>query len=123
MEILALVGFFALLIGIIVLSVRFVKKQNKKKIELFQQWGLRLNLHHENKKQLLVPKGFAHGFQVLSNEAIVNYKVDNYYKPDSDLGIIWNDKDLSIDWNLDIKPILSDKDLKLALFKNLKSPF
>ncbi|MDG1914288.1 MAG: hypothetical protein P8I55_06830 [Crocinitomix sp.] len=53
MEILALVGFFALLIGIIVLSVRFVKKQNKKKIELFQQWGLRLNLHHENKKQLL----------------------------------------------------------------------
>jgi dTDP-4-dehydrorhamnose 3,5-epimerase len=59
----------------------------------------------------------------LSNEAIVNYKVDDYYNPDSDLGIIWNDKDLSIDWNLDIIPILSEKDLKLDLFKNLKSPF
>ena len=76
-----------------------------------------------NKNQLFIPKGFAHGFQVLSNEAIVNYKVDEHYNSDSDSGIIWNDKDLSIDWNLDIKPILSDKDLKLDLFKNLKSPF
>jgi dTDP-4-dehydrorhamnose 3,5-epimerase len=82
-----------------------------------------IELSTKNNKQLLVPKGFAHGFQVLSNETIVNYKVDKYYNPDSDSGIIWNDKDLSIDWNLDIKPILSDKDLKLDLFKNLKSPF
>ena len=82
-----------------------------------------IKLSSENNKQLLVPKGFAHGFQVLSNEAIVNYKVDKCYNPDSDSGIIWNDKDLSIDWNLDIKPIISDKDLKLDLFKNLKSPF
>ena len=58
-----------------------------------------------NNKQLFIPKGFAHGFQVLSNEAIVNYKVDEHYNSDSDSGIIWNDKDLSIDWNLDIKPI------------------
>ena len=82
-----------------------------------------VELSSENNKQLFVPKGFAHGFQVLSNEAIVNYKVDDYYNLDSDSGIIWNDKDLSIDWNLDIKPILSNKDLKLELFKNLKSPF
>ncbi len=53
MEIVVLVGFFALLIGIIVLSVRFVKKQNNKKIELFKDWALRLNLQHEHKKQLL----------------------------------------------------------------------
>jgi hypothetical protein len=53
MEILALVGFFAFLIGIIVLSFRFVKKQNSKKIELFQQWALRLNLQHEHKKRML----------------------------------------------------------------------
>jgi len=72
---------------------------------------------------LLVPKGFAHGFQVLSEAAIVSYKVDNYYNPKADSGIIWNDKDLSIDWNLEIKPILSDKDLKLISFKELKSPF
>ena len=82
-----------------------------------------IELSSENNKQLFVPKGFAHGFQVISETAIVNYKVDNFYNSKSDSGIIWNDKDLSIDWKLDIKPILSDKDLKLESFKNLKSPF
>ena len=82
-----------------------------------------IELSSENNKQLFIPKGFAHGFQVLSETAIVNYKVDNFYNSKSDSGIIWNDKDLSIDWNLDIKPLLSEKDLKLDLFKNLKSPF
>ncbi len=82
-----------------------------------------IELSSENNKQLFVPKGFAHGFQVLSETAIVNYKVDNFYNPKSDSGIIWNDKDLSIDWNLDIKPIISLKDLKLISFKELKSPF
>ena len=82
-----------------------------------------IELSSTNNKQLFVPNGFAHGFQVLSETAIVNYKVDSFYNPKSDSGIIWNDKDLSIDWNLDIKPILSVKDLKLIAFKNLKSPF
>ena len=82
-----------------------------------------IELSSKNNKQLLVPKGFAHGFQVLSKTAIVSYKVDNYYNPKADSGIIWNDKDLSIDWNLEIKPILSAKDLKLIPFKELKSPF
>ena len=82
-----------------------------------------IELSSENNKQLFVPKGFAHGFQVLSENAIISYKVDNYYNPKSESGIIWNDKDLSIDWNLDLKPILSKKDLKLNSFKDLKSPF
>ena len=82
-----------------------------------------VELSSENNNQLFVPKGFAHGFQVLSETAIVNYKVDNYYNPKADSGIIWNDKDLSIGWNLEIKPILSDKDLKLISFKEFKSPF
>ena len=82
-----------------------------------------IELSSENNRQLFVPKGFAHGFQILSETAIVNYKVDNYYNPKSDSGLIWNDKDLSIDWNLDLKPILSKKDLKLISFKELKSPF
>ena len=82
-----------------------------------------IELSSENKKQLFVPKGFAHGFQVISDEAIVNYKVDNFYNPKSDSGIIWNDKELSIDWNLAIKPVISLKDLKLISFKELKSPF
>ena len=82
-----------------------------------------VELSCENNKQLFVPKGFAHGFQVISDEAIVNYKVDNYYNSKSDSGIIWNDKDLSINWSIDVKPILSVKDLKLMSFKKLKSPF
>lgn len=82
-----------------------------------------IELSSENNKQLLVPKGFAHGFQVLSNEAIVNYKVDEYYYPNLDSGIIWNDKDLSIEWHNNIEPIISQKDSKLVLFKDLKSPF
>jgi len=82
-----------------------------------------IELSSENNNQLFIPKGFAHGFQVLSETAIVNYKVDEYYNPDSNSGIVWNDKDLSIDWNLDLKPILSSKDLNLESFKNLKSQF
>jgi dTDP-4-dehydrorhamnose 3,5-epimerase len=82
-----------------------------------------IELSSENNIQLFIPKGFAHGFQVLSETAIVNYKVDEYYNLDSDSGIIWNDKDLSIDWNPDMKPILSVNDLKLMSFKDLKSPF
>jgi len=82
-----------------------------------------IELSSENNKQLFIPKGFAHGFQVLSETAIVNYKVDNFYNPKSDSGIIWNDKDLSINWNYDLKPILSVKDLTLISFKDLKSPF
>ena len=82
-----------------------------------------IELSSENNLQLFIPKGFAHGFQVLSKEAIINYKVDEYYNPNSDSGIIWNDNDLAIEWNLEIEPILSKKDLKLISFKELKSPF
>jgi len=82
-----------------------------------------IELSSENNKQLFIPRGFAHGFEVLSETAIVNYKVDNYYNSKSESGLIWNDKDLSIDWKLNIKPILSKKDLKLMSFKDLKSPF
>ena len=82
-----------------------------------------IELSSENNKQLFIPKGFAHGFQVLSETAIVNYKVDNFYNPKSDSGLIWNDKDLSINWSIDVKPILSVKDLKLMSFRELKSPF
>ena len=76
-----------------------------------------------NNKQLLIPKGFAHGFQVLSDEAIVNYKVDQYYNKEYDSGIIWNDINLQINWNRENKPILSNKDLALEPFKSLKSFF
>ena len=78
-----------------------------------------VELTAENKKQLLVPRGFAHGFVVLSEEAVFSYKVDNYYHPESDRGIAFNDKSLGIDWKLNLNELkLSEKDLKQPLFKN-----
>jgi len=76
-------------------------------------------LTEENRKQLLIPKGFAHGFIVLSDEAIFAYKVDNYYSANHDRGIAFNDKELNINWQIpheDLK--LSQKDLNQPSFKN-----
>lgn len=73
-------------------------------------------LSEENKMQFFVPRGFAHGFVVLSDEAIFQYKCDNYYSPQSEGGIMWNDPALNIDWQIPIKDIiLSDKDKKNLL--------
>ena len=78
-----------------------------------------IELSEENKKQILIPKGFAHGFVVLSKEAVLTYKVDNYYHQESELGIAFDDKSLAIDWKLkpeDIK--VSAKDANQVLLKN-----
>jgi dTDP-4-dehydrorhamnose 3,5-epimerase len=73
------------------------------------------------KKQLFIPRGFAHGFVVLSEVAIFNYKVDNYYSPKFERGIAFNDKDLSIDWKIPQKSlIISDKDKKNPLLSKTK---
>lgn len=77
-----------------------------------------------NKRQLFVPRGFAHGFVVLSKSAIFSYKVDNWYAADHDSGILWNDADLGIDWEIDMQSVLlSEKDNLLSSFAELKSPF
>ena len=60
-----------------------------------------IELNEENKKQLFIPKGFAHGFVVLSKTAIFSYKVDNYYNKESEKGIAFNDPGLMIDWKID----------------------
>ena len=75
-------------------------------------------LSGENKKQFLIPKGFAHGFLVLSSSAIFSYKVDNYYSPEHDSGISYKDKTLDIDWILPEKDlIVSKKDRALEYLK------
>jgi len=77
-------------------------------------------LSKENKKQLYIPRGFAHGFIVLSDSAIFNYKCDNYYDKGSEGGIIYNDPTLNIDWRLDPKSyIVSGKDIVLPTVKQL----
>ncbi len=71
-------------------------------------------LNDINKHQLLIPRGFAHGFSVLSDQAIFQYKVDNYYAPKDETGIVFSDSQLNIDWKIPREHILvSDKDLKL----------
>lgn len=83
-----------------------------------------VKLSGENKKQLFVPRGFAHGFAVLSETAVFAYKVDNNYAPEYDGGILWNDAALQIDWNLAEKEVkLSDKDAKLPTLASLDNPF
>ena len=80
-----------------------------------------LKLSKENQKQLFIPKGFAHGFLVLSDFAIVNYKVDNYYSKDYDSGVLFNDPDLDINWELNKLNIqVSQKDLKLPKLNNIQ---
>ena len=80
-----------------------------------------IELSSENKKQLFIPRGFAHGFVVLSDTAIFSYKCDNYYHKDSESGIIYNDPTLNIDWKLPNDQLqLSKKDLELPGFKPLE---
>ena len=72
-----------------------------------------VELSAENKKQMLVPRGFAHGFVVLEDDTIFAYKVDNYYSPECDRGIAFDDESLNIDWILEKEELkLSDKDTK-----------
>jgi dTDP-4-dehydrorhamnose 3,5-epimerase len=83
-----------------------------------------IELSGENKKQVFVPKGFAHGFSVLSKTAVITYKVDNRYAPESDSGIRYDDTELGIDWGLPQEEVqLSEKDKELPSFKDLDSPF
>ena len=78
-----------------------------------------VELSDENKLQFFIPRGFAHGFLVLSDEAVFNYKVDNVYAPQAEAGIRWNDPVLGIEWPIDADEVLSsEKDLKAPFFKD-----
>jgi dTDP-4-dehydrorhamnose 3,5-epimerase len=83
----------------------------------FGKWtGVRLS--SENKLQFWVPPGFAHGFMVLSEEADFLYKATDFYAPEYERAIIWNDPQLAISWPADVTPELSDKDGKAPLFRD-----
>lgn len=78
-----------------------------------------VELSDENKRQFFIPRGFAHGFLVLSDEAIFTYKVDQPYAPESEAGIRWNDPEIGIDWPIDAQQVLtSEKDLKQPLLRD-----
>ena len=78
-------------------------------------------LNEENKRQFFIPRGFAHGFAVLSEEAIFQYKCDNYYAPESEGSVRWDDPTIGIDWRLPVEVIqLSEKDKKAPLLVEVK---
>ena len=84
----------------------------------YKQWYA-VELSEENKKQFMIPRGFGHGFVTLTNHVEFMYKADNYYAPEADGGIRWNDPEFGIDWGVE-KPILSDKDANNPFFKDIE---
>lgn len=81
----------------------------RKNSPTFLKW-VKVELSEENKYQLYIPKGFAHGFVALSDVVEVMYKVSGKYSPSNEGGIKWNDPDINVDWGIDFEPLLSEKD-------------
>jgi dTDP-4-dehydrorhamnose 3,5-epimerase len=95
----------------------------RKNSPTFGNW-VGIELSNENKKQFLIPKGFAHGFSVLSETAVFAYKCDEYYHPESEAGIVYNDPSLNIDWKVKEENIkVSLKDELLPKFENARMNF
>jgi dTDP-4-dehydrorhamnose 3,5-epimerase len=111
------------LIRVIEGEIQDVALDLRRSSKTFGRWyGIKLN--SENKKQLLIPKGFAHGFSVLSKTAVILYKCDSLYKPAFERGILISDPLLDIDWKTNVpKAIISDKDLKNPLFHDAENNF
>lgn len=93
----------------------------RKSSSTFGQWEAYI-LSEENKRQLFVPKGFAHGFCTLVSNTQVFYKVDQYYSKEHDRGILWDDSELNINWPVS-SPIISDKDKQHPLFRDAEINF
>ena len=89
----------------------------------FGQW-FSVELSEDNHRQFFIPRGFAHGFSVLSEKAVFTYKCDNLYHPEAEGGLLLSDPDLNIDWQVpEDKRIISDKDTKHPKMAELKTPF
>ena len=80
---------------------------------------VKVELSQDNKQMLFIPEGFAHGFVVLSDVAELLYKASGEYNPLADRGVLWNDKDINIDWEIDFEPILSQKDMVQPTLKEI----
>lgn len=93
----------------------------RKNSPTFKQW-VGVELSAENKKQLLIPRGFGHGFITLTDDVEFLYKADNYYAPEADAGIRWNDPDIGVEWGVK-SPILSEKDKNNPFLKDCKELF
>jgi dTDP-4-dehydrorhamnose 3,5-epimerase len=88
----------------------------------FGQWDSVI-LSEENKKMLYIPRGFAHGMCTLKENSAMYYKVDNYYTPEKEFCIRWNDPELAVHWPIDKEPIISEKDAHAKSFKEFKQKY
>ena len=88
----------------------------------YGQWKA-YELTAENGEQLYIPVGFAHGFVTLESDSEIVYKCSDYYAPETEGAILWNDPDIGINWPTKADPILSDKDAVAPLFSDVESPF
>jgi dTDP-4-dehydrorhamnose 3,5-epimerase len=93
----------------------------RKKSPTFGKY-IMVELSEENKYQFWIPSGFAHGFLSLADETIFSYKCTNLYNKESESGLIWNDNDINIQWNIE-NPIVSEKDIQLSSFNSFNTPF
>jgi dTDP-4-dehydrorhamnose 3,5-epimerase len=107
----------AKLVRVVVGSILDVAVDIRQSSPTFGQW-VSCILSAENKRQFWIPEGFAHGFLVLSEVAEVLYKATDYYAPNYDRTLLWDDPDIGIEWNLQAEPILSAKDQKGQPLKN-----
>jgi dTDP-4-dehydrorhamnose 3,5-epimerase len=113
----------AKLIRVVLGKIFDVAVDLRKNSKTFGKW-YGIELDSENKTQFFIPRGFAHGFSVLSETAVIQYKCDNLYNPQFERGVSLNDPDLSIDWRIgNLKPIISDKDLKHPQLKDAENNF
>jgi dTDP-4-dehydrorhamnose 3,5-epimerase len=109
------------LVRVVLGSVLDVAVDLRKGSKTYGKWESSV-LSAVNKLMMWIPEGFAHGFLVLEDNTVFQYKCTNYYNNESESGIIWNDPDLKIDWGIQ-NPLVSEKDLRGGLFRDLKSPF
>lgn len=93
----------------------------RKNSNTFGKWDV-AELSAENARAVYIPKGFAHGFRTLTDNTLIEYKIDAPYQAELADGILWNDRDLNIDWNIE-NPIISERDRNLRVFKDFLSPF
>lgn len=113
----------AKLIRVVIGKVLDVAVDLRKDSPTFGKW-YGIELDSENKNQLFIPKGFAHGFSVLSDITVIQYKCDNIYNPEYERGISLNDPELDIDWRLgNLKPVISEKDLRHPNFRDAENNF
>ncbi len=83
---------------------------------------MKIELSSDNRKQLWIPPGFAHGFLTLEDDTLFSYKCTNHYSKNHEMDLLWNDENLNIDWGIE-NPIISEKDKKATKFQDLNSPF